>query len=40
MIARLKTARRNSDIRVAEDVLGVVALFALLFATLALPAIG
>ena len=40
MIARLKAARRSADIRVAEDVLGVVALFALLFVALALPVAG
>ncbi|WP_301538898.1 hypothetical protein [Pseudogemmobacter hezensis] len=40
MIARLKAVRRNSDIRVVEDILGIVALFALLFVTLALPVAG
>ncbi|WP_269814336.1 hypothetical protein [Pseudogemmobacter bohemicus] len=40
MIARLKAARRNADIHAAEDILGVVALFALLFVTLALPVAG
>lgn len=37
MIARLKAARHSADARFAEDVLGVMALFALLFAALALP---
>lgn len=40
MIARLKAARRSADLRAAEDILGVVALFALLFVALALPVAG
>ena len=39
MIARLKAAARRHEPSLVEDVLGVVALFALLFVTLAVPAV-
>ena len=37
MIARLKAAARRRDIRFAEDLIGIFALFALLFMGLTLP---
>jgi len=37
MIARLKAAATRADASLAEDVLGVTLLFAVLFAALALP---
>lgn len=39
MIARLKAARHSPDMKLAEDVLGVVTLFVILFVSLALPSI-
>lgn len=38
MIARLKAAARRRDVRFAEDIIGVAALFGLLIFALSLPA--
>lgn len=39
MIALIKAAARRRDVRFAEDIIGVAALFALLFFGLSLPAV-